>query len=233
MNAVFTSLLTGLCTGIGAIPILFVKKLNKKTEDILLGFAAGVMLFAGAYSLILPCIEDGHVLQAIIGILAGSIFMYFLDKHMPEDKMSGSFIFVLANIIHNIPEGFVIGAGYETQGKNTGLLLAIAIGLQNAPEGLIIADIFVKSKKSKFKSILYTFLIGLGEPVAAGVGVLALEYIKYLIPFSMAFAGGSILYVVSNEMIPKSHCRGNERKATFGLILGFIFMIFFKSIIKE
>ncbi|SHH28451.1 ZIP family metal transporter [Tepidibacter thalassicus] len=233
MNAFIVSLITGLCGGIGAIPIIFLKRINEIFEDTILGFAAGVMTFAGAYSLILPCIEDGYVFQAIIGILIGAFFMYILEKYMPDDKASGNFTLVLANIIHNIPEGFVIGAGYEAHGKGTGILLAIAIGMQNIPEGLIVSNILLKTLNSKIKAVLYTFLIGFGEPISAGIGILALEYIKYLIPFSMAFAGGSILYVVSNEMIPKSHCRGNEKKATFGFILGFIFMIFFKSIIKE
>lgn len=232
MNAFIASLIAGSCTGIGALPIVLFKRISEKWEDILLGFAAGVMIFAGAYSLILPCINEGHIIQAVIGILLGSLFMYLLGKYMPEDKIEGGFVFVLATIIHSIPEGFVIGAGYKAEESSAGILLSIAIGMQNIPEGLLTASVLAKAYKSKFKSILYTFLIGMGEPIAAGVGILTLKHIKYFIPFAMAFAGGAILYVVSNEMIPKSHCRGNETKATFGFILGFIIMVFFENIFK-
>lgn len=232
MNAFIASLIAGSCTGIGALPIVFFKRISEKWEDIMLGFAAGVMIFAGAYSLILPCINDGHIIQAAIGIFLGSLFMYLLGKYMPEDKVEGGFVFVLATIIHSIPEGFVIGAGYKAEGSSAGLLLSIAIGMQNVPEGLLTASVLNKAYKSKLKSIVYTFLIGMGEPLAAGIGILTLKYIKYFIPFAMAFAGGAILYVVSNEMIPKSHCRGNETKATFGFILGFIIMVFFENIFK-
>ncbi|OPJ55799.1 ZIP family metal transporter [Alkalithermobacter paradoxus] len=232
MNIFIASILSGLCTGIGAFPIIFMKKLSERLEDILLGFAGGVMIFVGAYSLILPCIEEGHLSQTIIGIFAGAVLMYIIEIRMPEDKIKSNFILVLGHIIHSIPEGLVIGAASQAQGKSTAMLLAIAIGVHNIPEGLVIANILNKSKMSKFKSIVYTTLTGLGEPLATGAGILFLKNIEYLIPFSMAFAGGSILYVVSNEMIPKSHCRGNERKATFGLIVGFIFMIILENIIK-
>lgn len=231
MNGFFASLITGTCTGFGAIPILFIKKLNERTEDILLGFAAGIMVFAGAYSLIYPCIEQGHNIQAVVGILLGAFFMYYLEQKIPEDKVKGNFMFLIANIIHNIPEGFVIGAGYEAEGENTGILFAIAIAIQNIPEGLIMGNILKNTLHSKYKAILYTLLIGIAEPLAAGIGILTLQYIKALIPFSMAFAGGSILYVVSNEMIPKCHCRGNEKKATFGFILGFVVMVIMRGII--
>jgi len=231
LGGFIASLITGLCTGVGAIPILFIKNLSEKTEDILLGFAAGIMVFAGAYSLIYPCMEQGYIIQAVVGILLGAFLMYYLEKKIPEDKVDGNFMFVIANIIHNIPEGFVIGAGYESQGKNTGILFAVAIAIQNIPEGLIIGNILKNTLHSKYKAILYTFLIGMGEPLSAGIGILALQYIKFLIPFSMAFAGGSILYVVSNEMIPKCHCRGNEKKATFGFVLGFVVMVILRGII--
>lgn len=232
MNGFIASLIAGSCTGIGALPILFLKNINERWEDILLGFAAGVMIFAGAYSLILPCINDGHIIQAMLGIFLGALFMYLLGKYMPEDKVESGFVFILATIVHSIPEGFVIGAGYKAEGSSAGMLLSIAIGMQNIPEGLLTASVLTKTYKSKLKCILYTFLIGLGEPISAGVGILTLKYIKYFIPFAMAFAGGAILYVVSNEMIPKSHCRGNETKATFGFILGFILMVFFENIFK-
>ncbi|KXZ39288.1 zinc transporter, ZIP family [Alkalithermobacter thermoalcaliphilus JW-YL-7 = DSM 7308] len=232
MNVFIASIISGLCTGVGAFPIIFIKNLDVKIEDMLLGFAGGVMVFVGAYSLIHPCIEDGHLKQTVIGILLGAIFMYLIEIFMPEDRSRSDLLLVLGHIIHSIPEGLVIGAASEAKGKATGLLLAVAIGVHNMPEGFIICNILNKQNMSKLKAIIYTTLTGLGEPLATGIGIIFLKRIEFLIPFSMAFAGGSVLYIVSNEIIPKTHSRGNEKIATFSFIAGFIFMIVLENIIK-
>ena len=139
----------------------------------------------------------------------------------------------IAVAIHNIPEGFAIGVGYGTGKVATGLNLALAIGVQNIPEGLIIAASMIEEGKTKFKSILFSFLTGLGEPIAAILGMLTIGFTSRYMPFILSLTAGAMFYVVSHELIPESHCDGNELIATYGFILGLILMIVFRTVIGE
>ncbi|WZL71814.1 ZIP family metal transporter [Clostridiaceae bacterium 35-E11] len=245
MNGYIASILAGMCTGFGALPLIFLKKITKTFEDILLGFAAGIMIFAASFSLVLPALNTDGIEQVVFGMLTGAIVLAMIEKIIPninmgqvrntdfQDKEFVKTVMMIAAIaIHNIPEGFAIGIGYASGSKDTGLILALAIGIQNAPEGLIVSAPLLEKGYSKTKAILFAFLAGIGEPIAATLGIVAGSFCKTLMPFALSFAAGAMYYVVSHELIPESHCHGNQMKATFGVIGGFIIMLLLENYIK-
>ncbi len=245
MNGYIASILAGACTGIGALPLIFVKKITKKFEDLILGFAAGIMLFAASFSLVLPALKMGGIMQVTTGLLCGAIVLAIIEKIIPNINMGQvrgtdfnskglkkTIMMTAAIAIHNIPEGFAIGVGYASGEENMGLILAMAIGIQNAPEGLVVAAPLIEKGYSKFKAIAFAFFAGIGEPIAAAVGILAGGAIRPYMPFTLAVAAGAMYYVVSHELIPESHCHGNQMSATFGVIIGFIGMLIIEYRIK-
>lgn len=238
LNGYIASLLAGMCTGIGALPLIFVDKISKVFEDLLLGFAAGIMLFAASFSLILPALHSGGIGQVIFGLISGAILIGIIEQIIPNINMgqvrntdfknkelAKTFMMIAAIAIHNIPEGFAIGAGYATGNNSRGSILALAMGIQNMPEGLVVSAPLVQKGYSKKKAILFAFFAGMGEPIAATIGILAGSVIQPYMPFTLALAAGAMYYVVSHELIPESHCHGNQVKATFGVIAGFIVML--------
>ncbi len=246
INGYVASILAGLCTGIGALPLLFVNKISKVFEDCLLGFAAGIMLFAASFSLILPALEQDAIFQVITGLVSGAILIGLVEKIIPninmgqvrntdfESKALTKTIMMIAAIaIHNIPEGLAIGIGYATGSQERGIILALAMGIQNAPEGFVVAAPLIEKGYSKGKAILFAFFAGIGEPIAASVGILAGNVIQPYMPFTLSFAAGAMYYVVSHELIPESHCHGNQVKATFGVIAGFIVMLLIEHFIMK
>ncbi|AOT72358.1 ZIP family metal transporter [Geosporobacter ferrireducens] len=246
MNGYVASILAGMCTGIGALPLIFVSKISKVFEDFLLGFAAGIMLFAASFSLILPALEEDAIFQVISGLISGAILIGLIEKIIPninmgqvrntnfENKVLAKTIMMIAAIaIHNIPEGFAIGVGYASGSQDRGIILAMAMGIQNAPEGLVVSAPLIEKGYSKGKAILFAFFAGIGEPIAAAVGILAGSVIQPYMPFTLSFAAGAMYYVVSHELIPESHCHGNQVKATFGVIAGFIVMLLIEYYIMK
>lgn len=245
MNGYIASILAGACTGIGALPLVFVKRISKKFEDLILGFAAGIMLFAASFSLLLPALELGGIKQVIGGLLCGAIILGVIEKVTPNINMGQvrgtdfnnkalrkTIMMTAAIAIHNIPEGFAIGVGYASGEANMGLVLAMAIGIQNVPEGLVVAAPLIEKGYSKYKAIGFAFFAGIGEPIAATIGILAGRFIQPFMPFTLAMAAGAMYYVVSHELIPESHCHGNQMCATFGVIAGFIGMLLIEYKIK-
>lgn len=245
VNGYIASILAGACTGIGALPLIFVKRITKKFEDIILGFAAGIMLFAASFSLVLPALEMGGIKQVIAGLLSGAIVLAFIEKVTPNinigqvrgtdfnsKTLRKTIMMTAAIAIHNIPEGFAIGIGYASGKANMGLVLAMAIGIQNVPEGLVVAAPLIEKGYSKFKAIAFAFFAGIGEPIAATVGILAGRFIQPYMTFTLAMAAGAMYYVVSHELIPESHCHGNQLGATFGVIIGFIGMLLIEYKLK-
>lgn len=237
------SLGTGLATGVGALPVLFLRDISDRTLDTLLGFAAGVMLAASMFSLLVPAIEIGGVYSAIIGLILGSAFMDLLDMlipHMhfisgpegPSSSLRKIWLFIFAITLHNFPEGLSVGVSFGTGDITTGLIVAIAIGLQNIPEGSGVAFPLVREGYSRPKAIFYATLSGLAEPVAGLIGVLAVTLSSSILPYALAFAAGAMIYVISDEIIPESHRKGFEKEATFGLIAGFIVMMFLDNALK-
>lgn len=244
MEGILPSMLVGLCTGLGALPLLFVKRIPIAISDGLLGFAGGVMVFASSFNLIHPAMKEGSLISVIGGIITGTLILTMIENFIPhthskdyEHSENGNIkkvlLLAIAVAIHNIPEGFAIGVGYGSGGSTTGLNLALAIGIQNIPEGLVVAAPLSEAGFPKGKMILFSFLTGIGEPIAAILGILTSSLIKDIFPFILAVAAGAMFYVVSHELIPESHGNGNHLIATYGFILGLILMIIFNKTIGQ
>lgn len=230
------SLAAGLATGVGALPVLFTRRFSVRYLDIMLGFAAGVMLAATSFSLIVPAIELGGVWIALAGIAFGAIFLHLMDRFIPHEhfirgregpssRLRKIWLFILAITIHNFPEGLAVGVGFGSGDIRAAMALAIGIGLQNMPEGLAVALPLRGEGYSRGKALWYATLTGLVEPVGGLIGVSAVTIARPILPLGLAFAAGAMLFVISDEIIPESHSRGYEREATFGVILGFLAMM--------
>ena len=235
------SLAAGLATGLGAIPVLFTKRAPQRLLDAALGFAAGVMLAATAFSLLVPAIEIGGVWVTVVGFIIGALFLTLMDRlipHMhfisglegPPSNLSRIWLLILAMTIHNFPEGLSVGIGFSTGDIGAATALAIAIGLQNMPEGLAIALPLAREGYTRKRALWYATLTGLVEPIGALIGISAVVIARPILPYSLAFAAGTMLYVVFDEMIPESHRKGHEREATFGGIVGFGLMMVLDTI---
>jgi ZIP family zinc transporter len=230
------SLAAGCATGVGALPVLFTRKVSQRLMDGMLGFAAGVMLAATSFSLIVPAIEFGGVWITVLGVAVGALFLDQVDKltphlHLihgregPSSTLSRVWLFILAITIHNFPEGLAVGVGFGSGDISSGTALAIGIGLQNMPEGLAVALPLLRENYSKGKALLIALLSGLVEPVGGLIGVAAVTIARPFLPFGLAFAAGAMLFVISDEIIPETHRGGFERVATFGVVVGFIVMM--------
>lgn len=231
------TLATGFATGLGALPVLFTRKVSDRLMDGLLGFAAGVMLAATAFSLLVPAIELGGVGIAVLGMITGALFIDLADRLIPHahfisgpegpsSSLRRIWLLMIAITLHNFPEGLAVGVAFGSGDIPTARVLAIAIALQNMPEGLAVALPLVREKHSRWRALLYATLTGLVEPIAGLLGAAAIQFARPLLPFGLAFAGGAMLFVVSDEIIPETHRRGFERVGTVGVILGFVVMMF-------
>jgi len=227
---------TGLATGVGALPVLFAREVSDRMLDAMLGFAAGVMLAATAFSLLIPAIELGGVGITILGLLLGAAFLALLDRvipHLhfisgpegPSTTLRRVWLLILAITLHNFPEGLAVGVSYGSGDFSAALVIAIAIGLQNMPEGLAVALPLIREKYSRGKALWYATLSGLAEPIAGLFGAAAVTFARPLLPIGLAFAAGAMLYVVSDEIIPETHRKGFEREGTAGVIIGFAVMM--------
>jgi ZIP family zinc transporter len=240
------SLLAGLMTGAGALPVLVTRDISVKLQDALLGFAAGVMLAASVFSLIIPGLEAagrdyGGQLDAVLvigaGVLLGGIALHWINQHAPHehfiighegpvtDSLRRIWLFVIAITLHNFPEGLAVGVGYGAGDLAKAHVLAIGIGLQNMPEGLAVALALLRERYSMAQAIGIATLTGLVEPIGGLLGVTAVVLMAPLLPWALAFAAGAMLFVISNEIIPETHRRGFETAGTFGLMIGFVVMM--------
>ena len=244
MEIVFlTALGVGGATVVGAVIGFIFKNISHKFSDIVLSLAAGIMLAAAVLGLILPSLEYGgkfSILITIIGIAAGAVCMKLVDILVPHlHKMSGSdieehgrnksidkvLLFVLAIAIHNFPEGIAAGVGFGAGNESEAFLIAAGIALQNIPEGMvIIAPMLATGIKPK-KTFLIAAMTGVVEVIGTLVGYFAVSIATFILPFALSFAGGTMLYVISDEMIPETHSHGAESGATFALIIGFCIML--------
>lgn len=241
------SLAAGLMTSVGALPVLFGRRPSDKAKDVLLGFAAGVMLAASFFSLIVPSLEASAGLYgegmlpaaiAVAAILIGAFTLGLLNELVPHQhfvlgregpvsaSLAKAWLFVLAITIHNFPEGLAVGVGFGGGNVANGASLAIGIGLQNAPEGLAVAVALIGEGYSRRQAFLVASLTGLVEPVGGLLGAGAVTISQPLLPWGLAFAAGAMLYVISHEIIPETHRRGFQKEATAGLIVGLVVMLF-------
>ena len=240
---ILTALGVGGATLIGALLGFIFKDISHKFSDIVLSFAAGIMLSAAVLGLILPSLEYGGkwgILVTVIGIFAGALCLNVIDKIVPHlHKMAGVdsenhpnseglskvLLFVTAIAIHNLPEGIAAGVGFGSGDTSQALLIAGGIALQNIPEGMVIIGPLLASGVSAKKTLVIASLTGVVEVIGTFIGFFAVSVSTIILPFALAFAGGTMLYVISDEMIPETHAHGSERGATYALLVGFCVML--------
>ena len=239
-----TALGVGGATIIGSLIGFVCKKITHKFTDIVLSFAAGVMLAAAIFGLVIPSVEYGGkygLIITVVGIFLGALSLNLIDKLVPHlhklagvepeehvvgnDKLSKVLLFVMAIAIHNFPEGIAAGVGFGSGNTGEALVIAGGIALQNIPEGMVIIGPMLAAGMSKRRTFICAMATGLVEVVGTLVGYLAVSVSQAILPFALAFAGGTMLYVISDEMIPETHAHGSERGATYALLVGFCLML--------
>lgn len=237
-----TALGVGGATIIGSVIGFVFKGISHKFSDIVLSFAAGVMLAAAVLGLILPSLDYGGkfgLLITIAGIFAGAVCLNLIDKLVPHlhrlvgadtephnnTNLSKVLLFVTAIAIHNLPEGIAAGVGFGSGDVSQALIIAGGIALQNIPEGMVIIGPMLAAGVSPKKTFVCAMITGLVEVVGTLIGYFAVSIASAILPFALAFAGGTMLYVISDEMIPETHAHGNERGATYALLVGFCVML--------
>ena len=237
-----TALGVGGATVIGALIGFAFKKISHTFSDIILSFAAGVMLAAAVLGLVVPSIEHGGkfgIVITVIGIFVGALCLNLVDKAVPHlHKLAGVdtevhgngqlnkvLLFVFAIAIHNLPEGIAAGVGFGSGDTSAALVIAGGIAMQNIPEGMVIIGPMLASGVSKGRTFVIAMITGLVEVVGTLIGYFAVSISSAVLPFALAFAGGTMLYVISDEMIPETHSHGHERGATYALLVGFCLML--------
>lgn len=237
-----TAVGVGGATIFGSLLGFIFKNISHKFSDIVLSFAAGVMLSASVLGLILPSIDYGGkygILITIIGIFIGALSLNLIDKVVPHlhklvepdieshnnADLSKVLLFVTAIAIHNLPEGIAAGVSFGSDDTAQALMIAGGIALQNIPEGMIIIGPMLASGVTPRKTFICAMITGLIEVVGTLLGYFAVSIASAILPFALAFAGGTMLYVISDEMIPETHAHGSERGATYALLVGFCIML--------
>ena len=236
----------GGATIIGAVIGFVFKKISHTFSDIVLAFAAGVMMAAAVLGLILPSAEYGMadmgawgLLVTVAGIFAGALCLNLIDKLVPhlhklagvEDEahknanLSRVLLFVTAIAIHNLPEGIAAGVGFGAGDTSQALIIAGGIALQNIPEGMVIIGPMLAAGVKPRRTFVLAMLTGLVEVIGTLLGYFAVSIASAILPFALAFAGGTMLYVISDEMIPETHAHGHQRGATYALLVGFCVML--------
>ncbi|RYU62997.1 ZIP family metal transporter [Methylolobus aquaticus] len=237
------SILAGLATGLGALPALFFRQVSQRLLYIMLGFAAGVMLAATAFSLLVPGIEYGNQIwpgKGIFivsgGLLTGAGFLELADRFLPYERFLADrgdlitslrkvWLFIAAITLHNFPEGMAVGVSFGGGDWHNGLVIAIAIGLQNIVEGLAVALPLVGLGYPRGQAVFIATLTGLVEPLGGLLGVAAVSFFFPLLPIGMAFAAGAMLFVIADDIIPETQSKGKARSATFAFVFGFVVMM--------
>ncbi len=254
-----TALGVGGATVFGAALGFLFKKMSHRFSDIVLAFAAGVMLAAAVLGLILPSLDYGlamfadesdaaglpakglALLMTVAGIFVGAVCLNLVDRLVPHlHKMAGVdqethptggqnagkvLLFVMAIAIHNLPEGIAAGVGFGSGDTSAALLIAGGIALQNIPEGMVIIGPMLAAGIKSGKTFLIALGTGLVEVIGTLIGYFSITVSAAILPFALAFAGGTMLYIISDEMIPETHAHGSERGATYALLVGFCVML--------
>lgn len=250
-----TALGVGGATVLGALIGFIFKNISHKFSDIVLSFAAGVMLAAAVLGLIVPSLEYGGgdvgLIITISGIFVGAIALKLIDKLVPhlhklmgatsegasdelqlsdgekhrDTKLDKVILFVTAIAIHNLPEGIAAGVGFGAGNTAEALVIAGGIALQNIPEGMVIIAPMLAAGVKPRKTFILAMLTGVVEVVGTLIGYFAVSLASAILPFALAFAGGTMLYVISDEMIPETHSHGYQSGATFSLLVGFSLML--------
>ena len=240
VQAFFATLGTYLLTAIGTLPVLLFRQAPRRLMDAMMGFAAGVMVAASCWSLLVPAIDSGGVGAAVIGLLAGAGLIYIADQTLPhlhsefpdEARAEGprvawqrSTLLMLAITLHNFPEGLAVGVRFGGGDVGAATALAIGIGLQNIPEGLAIALPLRRGGMSRGRAFFWGQLSAVVEPIAGPLGAALVIGSGAFLPYAMALAAGAMLYVVVEELIPETVRSGTTDIATLGFIVGFAVMM--------
>lgn len=254
LNAIVATLIAGLgATALGAVPAFFLRTLNERLNNNLLSFAAGVMLAATIFSLLLPSIEGlrnagsettSAVTQAIAFLFIGGFALWLINEIVPHEhfgkghegpsdagRLKKIWLFVIAIAIHNFPEGMAVGVANTTDSVGTGFGAMMGIGLQNLPEGLSVAVALHSQGYSKLYAFVATALTGAVEVLGGAMGASVVFVSAGLLPWALAFSAGAMLFIVSDEIIPETHRPGFENGATLSLFIGFGLMMFLDSVL--
>lgn len=239
----------GLCSAtlIGTALGFAVKQLPHKWNDVIMGFCAGVMLSAAILGLILPAYEQAGTQQwwvIAIGVLVGAMFLNLLDlatphlhhitglepeQHTTNSSINRIMLFVMAIALHKLPEGIAAGVGFNAADTTDAWTVTLGISLQNVPEGMVVISPLLLAGVSKFRTFLISLSIALLEIAGVWFGYAAGSLSAHLLPAMLAFAGGAMLYVVSDEMIPETHAHGYQKQATYALLIGFMTLLFIEG----
>lgn len=239
-----TALGVGGATLLGSIIGFAFKNISHRFSDIVLSFAAGVMLAAAVIGLVLPSLEYGGefgIVYTVLGVFTGAVCLNLFDRLVPHlHKLSGVdqeghpegtaklnkvLLFVTAIAIHNLPEGIAAGVGFGSGNTAEALTVAGGIALQNIPEGMVIIAPMLAAGISPKRTFFCAAMTGVVEVLGTLLGYFAVSLSTAILPFALAFAGGTMLYVISDEMIPETHAHGSERGATYALLVGFCVML--------
>ena len=237
-----TALGVGGATVFGAIIGFIFKKISHKFSDIVLSFAAGVMLSAAVLGLIVPSLECGGkyaIIITVAGIFLGAVCLNLIDKLVPHmhrlvgadnenqqnADLSKVLLFVTAIAIHNLPEGIAAGVSFGSDDPTGAMLIAGGIALQNIPEGMVIIGPMLAAGVSAKRTFICAMITGVIEVLGTILGYFAVTVASAILPLALAFAGGTMLYVISDEMIPETHSHGHQRGATYALLIGFSLML--------
>jgi len=247
---VLTALGVGGATVFGALLGFIFKKISHRFSDIVLSFAAGVMLAAAVIGLILPSISSPDIPSLIVtiaGIFCGAFCVNIIDKIVPhlhklagvdieahpehQQQLNRVLLFVIAIAIHNLPEGIAAGVGFGTGNNAQAFTIALGIALQNIPEGMVIIAPMLATGMSHGRVLLTAVATGVIEVLGTFLGFFAVSISSAVLPFALAFAGGTMIYVVSDEMVIETHAHGSERGATYALLIGFCLMLVFDTLL--
>ena len=248
-SALIGGSVAALATALGTLPVLFAQRPSERVQDTLFGFGAGVMLAACAFSLVIPALEAARHTGAFSGtawgaggvvgvaILLGGLALLALDRLLPHEhfikgregasaqKLRRTWLFVIAIMLHNLPEGLAIGVGYAGNEGLRANALAIGIAIQDVPEGFVVAAALLAVGYTRGFAVLLGMLSGLVEPLGAVAGAIMIHQSAAMLPWGLGFAAGAMLFVISHEIIPESHRKGHEAFATAGLMAGFVMMM--------
>ena len=239
-----TALGIGGATIIGVAIGFCVKNVSHKVNDMILSFAVGIMLAAAVNGLIAPSFElvsGAQMIIPVVGIFVGALFLNLMDKltphlhklagtgeeeeHVNNKNLSRALLFVMAVAIHNLPEGMAAGVGFGNDDVSAALTVAVGIALQNIPEGIVTVSPLVMSGVSRGRAFLLATATGFIEVAGTLLGYFVANISAAILPFALAFAGGTMLYIISDEMIPETHSHGYERTSTYSLLVGFTLML--------
>ncbi len=252
--ALLGSILASLGTSLGALPVLCVRSVSQRAQDIMMSASAGIMLAATAFSLVLPGLDAAKAQLAsptwaaiyLAGSIAlGALVIHLIHRHAPHEhlikgkdspapseRLARVWLFVIAITLHNFPEGMAVGVGFGGEPGN-GTALTLGILIQNIPEGLVVALALAAEGYARKRAVLIACATGFVEIVGGAVGAFAAANAAIALPAAMGIAAGAMLFVISHEIIPETHRNGFENDATYGLIAGFALILVFNAWIES